>query len=66
VRVAAPPERGRANDALVLLLSSTLEVPKSSVRVVGGQRGRSKVVEVDGLELAEVELRLDRAVSSRS
>jgi uncharacterized protein len=64
VRVAAPPERGRANDALVLLLSSTLEVTKSSVRVVGGQRGRSKVVEVDGLELAEVERRLARRVSS--
>jgi hypothetical protein len=62
--VAAPPERGRANDALVELLSSALEVPKSSVRVVGGQRGRSKVVEVDGLELADVERRLARRVSS--
>jgi uncharacterized protein YggU (UPF0235/DUF167 family) len=42
--VAAPPERGRANEALVGLLSSLLNVPASSVRVVGGQRGRSKVV----------------------
>jgi uncharacterized protein len=62
--VAAPPERGRANDALVELLSSALEIPKSSVRVVGGRRGRAKVVEVDGLELAEVERRLARRVSS--
>jgi uncharacterized protein YggU (UPF0235/DUF167 family) len=60
VRVAAPPERGRANAALVGLLASVLEVPAGSVRVVGGQRGRSKVVEVDGLDPGEVERRLDR------
>jgi uncharacterized protein len=63
-RVAAPPERGLANEALVELLSAALEVPKGSLRVVGGQRGRAKVVEVDGLEPAEVERRLARRVSS--
>jgi uncharacterized protein len=60
VRVAAPPERGRANEALVGLLASALEVPPGSVRVVGGQRGRAKVVEVDSLDLGEVERRLER------
>src|SRR4029453_654215 len=50
-RVAAPPERGRANDALVGLLASVLDVPASSVRVVGGQRGRGKGVEVASLDL---------------
>lgn len=60
VRVAAAPERGRANDALVGLLASVLDVPAASVKVVGGQRGRAKVVEVDGLELGEVVRRLER------
>ena len=60
MRVAAPPERGRANEAVVGLLTSVLEVPAGSVRVVGGQRGRTKVVEVDLLELGEVERRLER------
>jgi uncharacterized protein len=60
VRVAAPPERGRANEALVELLASILGVPARSVSVVGGQRGRAKVVEVDGLAAGEVERRLDR------
>jgi uncharacterized protein len=58
--VAAPPERGRANAALVALLAEVLEVPAGSVRVVGGGRGRTKVVEVDSLELREVERRLAR------
>jgi uncharacterized protein YggU (UPF0235/DUF167 family) len=60
VRVAAPPERGRANEALVGLLASALDVPKGSVQVVGGQRARAKLVEVDGLTPGEVERRLER------
>jgi uncharacterized protein len=63
-RVAAPPERGRANDALVALLAAALAVPASSVRVVGGRSARAKVVEVDGLEKDEVESRLTRSLSS--
>jgi hypothetical protein len=63
-RVAAPPERGRANDALIDLLAKVLDVSVSSVRVVGGRTGRAKVVEVDGLEPAEVEHRLTRSLSS--
>jgi len=64
--VAAPPERGRANDALVALVASLLEVPPGSVRVVGGQRGRAKIVEIDALDPGEVQGRLERKVSSSS
>ena len=57
-RISAPPERGRANDALCKLLAEALDVPRRSVRVVAGHAARAKLVEVDGLELAEVERRL--------
>jgi uncharacterized protein len=57
-RIAAPPERGRANDALCGLLAEALAVPRRSVRVVAGHGGRRKVVEVDGFEAAEIERRL--------
>ena len=63
-RVAAPPERGRANEALAELLAVALEVPASTIRIVGGRAGRAKVVEVVDLEAAEVERRLMRALSS--
>jgi len=46
-RVAAPPERGRANAALCKLLAETLSVPRSSVRVVAGRSARAKVVEIE-------------------
>ena len=46
VRVHAPPERGKANDAVCSLLAGTLDVPASEVRIVAGLRGRHKVVEL--------------------
>jgi uncharacterized protein len=63
-RIAAPPERGRANDALVELLADALAVPRSSVRVASGLAAKRKVVEVDGLEDREAERRLTRTLSS--
>lgn len=59
-RVAAPPERGRANAALEALLADALSVPRGSVRVVSGQGSRDKLVEVDGLKAEEIEARLAR------
>lgn len=46
VRVAAPPEDGKANDALCKLLASELGVPKSSVSVTRGHTGREKTVSI--------------------
>jgi uncharacterized protein YggU (UPF0235/DUF167 family) len=59
--VAAPPERGRANAALVELLAETLGVPRARVRVVGGHAARRKMVEIDGLDAKSLEQLLERA-----
>jgi uncharacterized protein len=61
VRVAAAPERGRANAALVALLAETLGVPLAAIRVAAGQTHRRKVVEIDGLDEQEAGRRLDAA-----
>jgi hypothetical protein len=64
VRVAAAPERGRANDALIALLADALAVGKERVRVVSGHSSRRKLVEVEGLSDAEAGQLLD-AVARR-
>jgi hypothetical protein len=46
VRVAAPPEAGRANAALVALLAERLGVDRRAVTVVAGQSSRDKIVQV--------------------
>ena len=61
VRVAAPPEDGRANDALVGLLAERLELPRRDVSVVSGHAGRDKIVELAGIGEAEAERRLVEA-----
>ena len=55
VRVTAPPEKGRANAAVIALLADALGVAKTSVRITRGHNSREKLVAVDGLEAAEVE-----------
>lgn len=61
LRVAAAPERGRANEEVVALLAETLDVPRSDIRLVSGLGARDKIVELAGLEPDEIERRLARA-----
>jgi len=58
VRVTAAAERGKANDAVVRLLADTLGVQPDDVSVVAGLASRDKVVEISGLDQAEVRRRL--------
>jgi uncharacterized protein len=55
VRVAQPPEDGRANEAVLRLLAETLDVPRASVVLVSGHSSRDKVVTLDGLEQSQTE-----------
>lgn len=47
LRIAAPPVDGKANDAVVALLSKLFRIPKSRVEVVKGHSSRLKQVEMD-------------------
>ena len=59
VRVAAAPVEGRANRELLEALSRFFAVPRSSVALVGGERGRNKQVAVEGLGLQRLHELLD-------
>ena len=61
LRVAAAPEHGRANDAVLELLARTLDVPRTSVTLVSGGGSRNKIVELTGIEPDEIERRLATA-----
>jgi uncharacterized protein len=50
LRIAAPPVDGAANEELVRFLAKQLGVASSAVRVVSGQTGRRKVIEVDAVK----------------
>ena len=61
LRVAAAPERGRANEAVLALLAETLAVPRANVTLVSGGSSRDKIVELAGIEPDEIERRLATA-----
>ena len=61
VSVAAPPENGRANEAVVRLLADTLDVPRSSVELVSGHSAKDKIVQLAGIEPDDIERRLSSA-----
>jgi uncharacterized protein YggU (UPF0235/DUF167 family) len=63
VRVAAAPERGKANDAVLDLLAETLHVPRAQLELLTGQGGRDKVVALRGLTLTQAESRLEAAAA---
>lgn len=54
VRVQAPPERGKANEAVTALIARTLALKARDVRIVRGETSQDKVVEIEGLSRAEL------------
>jgi uncharacterized protein (TIGR00251 family) len=59
VRVAAAPEGGRANDAVLDLLAAELDLPRRSLSIVSGHTAREKIVRMEGIDRAEGERRLE-------
>ena len=64
VRVTAAPEHGRANEAVLRLLSAALGLPRTALTLVSGHGARDKIVELTGVGPALAERRLESASES--
>jgi uncharacterized protein (TIGR00251 family) len=64
LRVTAPPEGGRANEAVVRLLADLLELSRRDVAIVSGASGRDKIVSLAGIDADETERRLASAAGA--
>ncbi len=54
-RVRAVPVDGKANAALIALMAKALDVPRSKVKLVGGDTARTKTLEIEGLDAGQLE-----------
>lgn len=50
VAVSAPPDKGKANDAIIALLSQVLQLPKSNISLVSGATSRQKKFLIEGID----------------
>jgi len=55
IRLRAPAVENRANEALCEFLAGLLKRPKSAVRILSGDRSRTKRIVVDGVTRQQVE-----------
>ena len=62
VRVAAPPQAGRANDASAALLAEEFGLGAAQVELVGGASSREKRFRISGIELDGFRRRLEQVV----
>ena len=58
-RLSTAPVDGAANDALLLLLSEALTVPRRSLQIVAGLRAREKRVAIQSISADDVRRRLN-------
>jgi|SRR5882762_10172309 len=54
VRLRAPAVEDRANEALVEFLAQLLKTPRSAVRILSGERSRTKRIEVYGVTRQQI------------
>jgi len=51
IKVTAPPVDSAANEALIRLLSETLDCPRNRIELVRGNTSRHKILKLHGLSL---------------
>jgi uncharacterized protein (TIGR00251 family) len=61
VCVHVPPEKGKANKAVEVIISKALGLSKNCARIIKGHTSARKVIEIDGLSETEVKARLTSA-----
>jgi len=54
IRLLAPALEDRANEALVEFLARLLKTPKSAVRILSGERSRTKRIAIQGVTKQQV------------
>ena len=54
IRVSSPPADGAANAAVTAFVAKALRVPKSAVRIASGETARLKILEIEGVDAADV------------
>lgn len=62
IALQAPPVEGRANAALIEFMAELLGLPRSSIEIASGERGRTKSIVVPGRRAEEIKALVHQAL----
>jgi uncharacterized protein len=65
VAVTRAPEKGKANAAILAVLSKVLSIPKARLQILAGETSSKKRVLVSGAELEEIREKLTRRLEEQ-
>ncbi len=65
IRVTAPPVEGKANEALIKYLSKILGVSKSKVEIIGGEKGRNKLIAILDMDADTVQEKILKQIQKK-
>lgn len=55
IKVSAPPENGKANQAVILALAKALHINKTSIKIISGQTQPHKQIQINGITSQDIE-----------
>jgi uncharacterized protein len=61
IKIAAPPDKGKANKELIGFLSDILGLRKDQITLLKGQTSHNKLLAISGLTAEEIDNRLDKS-----
>ena len=59
LRVKAPPEKGKANQACINLLAKVLSLNKREIKLISGLKAREKMFFIQNMKLDDLKERLE-------
>ena len=54
IRVKGKPVEGKANENLVAFLSKSLDIPRTNIQIIAGEKSKNKRIKVTGLNAQDL------------
>ena len=54
ISITAPPDKGKANKAIIKLLSKSLKIAQSSISILSGETSRRKKIRIVGVTSEQI------------
>ena len=59
IKIAAPPEKGKANQCLIKFLAKTLDVHKNTIQIISGQTNPVKQIQISEISIETMKKKLN-------